>query len=42
MYGSKVNVSNNGEKYHTTPDFFQNTIQFLGIYIKNSNKKLFF
>ncbi len=43
MYWLKVNVSNNGEKqipYHTR--FFLNAIQFLGIYIKYSNKKQFF
>ncbi len=41
MYWSKVNVSNNEKKHLAMLDFFLNAIYFLGIYIKNSNKKPF-
>ncbi len=40
MCWSKVTLSHNG-KNNTLPYYFFNAIQFLGFYIKNSNKKLF-
>ncbi len=40
MYWSKITLYNNGENNNTLPcQYFLIDMQFLGFYIKNSNKK---